>query len=394
MDVKNKVNDFKQELIRLRRDFHEHPELGFQEFRSGEIIENYLKECGCEVKRMAKTGVVGLLKGGQPGATLLMRADMDALPMTEENDVPYKSKNEGVMHSCAHDGHMAMLLVAAKILSSKKEELYGNIKFVFQPNEEDAGAKFMVEEGVLQNPKVDASLAIHLWSQIEVGKLGISEGPVMGAHDNFKIVIKGKGGHSAMPHGAIDPVIIASQIVIASQAVQTKQINVLRPTLINFSTIHAGTASNIIPESVTMTGTLRYLYAGGPDSLERPRQRLEKIVAGICETFNAQCEIEFIPSNFPVINDAKVANLVRKIGTEMVGEKNVISYVTMAGEDFSEFSVGGIPSTFYFVGVGNSEKGTDYPHHHPKFDIDEDALTIGTEMHVRTALEYLSPKNN
>lgn len=394
MDVKAKANDFKEELIRLRRDFHEHPELGFQEFRSQAIIENYLKECGLEVNRMAKTGVVALLKGEQAGPTLLMRADMDALPMTEENDVPYKSKNEGVMHSCGHDGHMAMLLVAAKILSTNKDKLYGNIKFVFQPNEEDAGAKYMVEEGVLQNPKVDACVAIHLWSQIESGKMGISEGPVMGAHENFKIVIKGKGGHSAMPHDAIDPVLIASQIVVAAQAVQTKQINVLRPTLINFSTIHAGTASNIIPESVTMTGTLRYLYAGGADTVERPRQRLEKVVAGICETFNAGHEIEFIPSNFTVINDAKVANIVKKIAVEMVGEENVAPYVTMAGEDFSEFSIEGTPSTLYFVGVGNSEKGTDYPHHHSKFNIDEDALSIGTDMHVRTALEYLSPKED
>lgn len=394
MDVRAKVNDFKEELIRFRRDFHEYPEIGFQEFRSQAIIENYLKECGLEVKSMAKTGVVALLKGEQAGPTLLMRADMDALPMTEENDVPYKSKNEGVMHSCGHDGHMAILLVAAKILSANKDKLYGNIKFVFQPNEEEAGAKYMVEEGVLQNPKVDACVAIHLWSQIESGKMGISEGPVMGAHENFKIMIKGKGGHSAMPHDAIDPVLIASQIVIAAQAVQTKQINVLRPTLINFSTIHAGTASNIIPESVTMTGTLRYLYEGGADTVEKPRQRLEKVVAGICETFNAEHEIEFIPSNFSVINDAKVANLVKKIAIEMVGEENVAPYVTMAGEDFSEFSVNDTPSTLYFVGVGNREKGTDYPHHHPKFNIDEDALRIGTEMHVRTALDYLSPKED
>ncbi|QGU94585.1 amidohydrolase [Clostridium bovifaecis] len=394
MDIKAIVNDYKGELISLRRDFHEHPELGFQEFRSQEIIENYLKECGLEVTKMAKTGVVGLLKGGQPGPTLLMRADMDALPMTEENDVPYKSKNEGVMHSCGHDGHMAMLLIAAKILSGNKEKLYGNAKFVFQPNEEDAGAKYMVEEGVLQNPKVDACVAIHLWSQIESGKMGISEGPVMGAHENFKIVIKGKGGHSAMPQDAIDPVLIASQIVLSTQAIQTKQINVLRPTLINFSTIHAGTASNIIPEMVTMTGTLRYLYEGGSDTAERPRQRIEKIVAGICETFNAKYEIEFIPSNFTVINDAKVANLVRKAAIEVVGEENIAPYVTMAGEDFSEFSVGNVPSTLYFVGAGNSKKGTDYPHHHPKFNIDEDALIIGAEMHVRTALEYLSPKKH
>ena len=392
MYIKKQIEELNDEIVMLRRDFHQHPELGFEEFRTSAIIANYLEELGLEVQRnVAKTGVVALLKGMAEGPTLLMRADMDALPITEENDVFYKSVNPGKMHACGHDGHMAMLLVAAKILSKNRDKLYGSIKFVFQPNEEDAGAKFMVEEGVLENPKVNAAVAIHLWSPIETGKMSISVGPVMGAMDIFNIVIKGKGGHTAMPQYAIDPVIVAAQIIMGAQIIQTKQINVLTPTIISFAKVNAGTSSNIIPETVEMQGTLRYLYKGGPDSIERPRERLEKIVKGICETFSTAYEIEFQTSNFTVSNDPVMTNIVRKIAIDMVGEENLVPYQTMAGEDFSEFT-NDIPSTFYFVGIGNKVKGTDYPHHHPKFDIDEDALAIGVEMHVRTALEYLSQK--
>lgn len=391
MDVKQLVSNLKEELLELRRDFHRYPELGFEEFRTQKIVIEYLNQCGLEVSKMAKTGVVGLLRGENPGPTILLRGDMDALPMTEEADVPFKSLNDGVMHSCAHDGHVAMLLVAAKILSSNKSKLHGNVKFVFQPNEEDAGAKFMVEEGVLQNPTVDACAAIHLWTPIDIGQISVTEGAVMGAHENFKIVIKGKGGHSSMPHNAIDPVLIASQVIVAAQAVTTKEISALKPTVINFSMINGGTAPNIIPEEVEMQGTLRYLYGGGPDTAEQPRERLERVVAGICQTFNAGYEIEFIPCNFPVVNDAKMASFVKSMAAEVVGQENIVPYVTMAGEDFSEFTVG-IPSTLYFVGAGNKAKNAHYPHHHPKFKIDEDSLSIGVEMHVKTALEFLSPK--
>ncbi len=393
MEIKNEINKFKDELITLRRDFHMYPELGFKEFRTQKIVEKYLKSCGLKVKRMTKTGVVALLEGDNSGQTLLMRADMDAIPIEEENDILYKSRNKGVMHACGHDGHMAMLLVAAKILSKYRGEINGNIKFVFQPNEEEAGAKYMVEDGVLENPKVDAAIGIHLWSPLEIGQISIDEGPVMGAHDNFKLTIKGKGGHTAMPHEAVDPVLIAAQIIIGAQSIQTKEINALSPTLINFSKINAGNASNVIPEVVTMEGTLRYLYEGGANSIERPRERLERVVAGICKTFNAEYEMEIIPSNFPVVNEKKMTNLVRTIALDLVGEENLVPYITMAGEDFSEFTIG-IPSTFYFVGVGNKKKETNYPHHHPKFNIDEEALIIGTEMHIRTALKYLSGETN
>lgn len=389
MDVKKQIEKLNEELISLRRDFHMYPELGFEEYRSQEKIMDYLENIGLKPEKFTKTGVVALLEGEKPGKTLLMRADMDALPIVQENEVPYKSKEEGKMHACGHDGHMAMLLVAAKILVQHKDKIKGNIKFVFQPNEEDAGAIHMVADGVLENPKVDAATAIHLWTPIEVGKISVSEGPVMGAMDIFDITIYGKGGHTAMPQEAIDPVIVAAQIIMGSQVIQTKQIDPLTPTLITFAKLNSGTASNIIPEKVEMSGTLRYLYKGGPDSIERPRERLEKVVKGICETFGTTYEINFTPSNFTVENDKELTGKIKKIASDLVGSENVVPYVTLAGEDFSEFTKD-IPSTFYFIGVGNEEKGTDYPHHHPKFDIDEDALVTGVEMHVRAALEYLS----
>lgn len=391
VDIAKEVKALEEELIHLRRDFHTYPELGYQEFRSQEIIEKYLEDLGLEVNRMTKTGVVGLLKGENPGPTLLMRADMDALPIEEETGLSFQSKNKGLMHACAHDGHMATLLIAAKILTKSKDKIHGNIKFVFQPNEEDAGAKAMVKAGVLENPKVDASIGIHIWTPVEVGQISVQEGPVMGAHDNFKVTIKGRGGHSSSPHNAIDPVIVAAQVILSAQHIETKQINALTPTVVSFSSIHAGTASNIIPEEVIMQGTLRYLYDGSDEGVEKPRVRLEKIVKGISETFGAEGEIEFYPANFTVSNHPNIANLVKKHAAEVVGEENVVPYMTMAGEDFSEFTIG-IPSTFYFIGAGNQKEGKSYPHHHPKFDIDERALSIGVEMHVRTALDYLSSK--
>lgn len=389
MDILRDISNYEDELIELRRYFHQNPELGFQEFNTqGKIIE-YLENLGLKVEKMAKTGVVALLEGSEAGKTLLLRADMDALPVTEENDFEFKSCNEGIMHACGHDAHMAMLLVAAKILTKNKDKLKGNVKFVFQPNEEDAGAYLMVEEGVLENPKVDGAMAIHIWSPIETGKMSIQEGPVMGAMDIFKLEVIGKGGHTALPQEAIDPILIASQIVVGSQSIQTKEINVLTPTIISFAKFISGTASNIIPEKVTMEGTIRYLYKGDDNSIEKPLVRFKRVVDGICKTYGADYNLEFTPSNFVVDNDSTLAQVARENASELIGGENLVSYQTMAGEDFSEFGKE-IPSCLFFVGSGNKEKGTDYPHHHPKFNIDEDALILGVQMHVMNAVKFLN----
>lgn len=389
MELEKQISQLQSELVNLRRDFHKHPELGFAEYRTNQVVSEYLEKCGLEVRTIAKTGVVALLKGAKPGPTVMLRADMDALPVQEENDVAYKSIYEGKMHACGHDGHMAMLLVAAKILAGKQKEIAGNIKFVFQPNEEDAGARIMINEGVMENPKVDAVFGIHLWSPLSSGKMGISGGAVMAAHENFCLKIKGKGGHSGTPQTAIDPILAAASVIQAVQVIQTREIDVLKPTLIIFGKIHAGTAPNIIPSSVDIEGSIRYLYDGGDQSEEQPKRRLERVIQKTCEAYRTDYELKFIPSNPPLINNDDLAVMVRTVAEQIVGKDKIAPYVCMPGEDFAEFEQEA-PGVFYFIGMGDRSKETDYPHHHPRFNIDEDVLSLGVEMHVRTALHYLA----
>jgi len=391
MDIKALVKEHNDELIELRRDLHKHPELGFKEFRTSKKVASYLKGLGLEVKEnVAETGVVGLLKGDNPGKTLMLRADMDALPIKEQNDVEYKSENEGVMHACGHDGHTSMLMVAAKILSKHKDKINGNIKFVFQPNEEGEAARRMIEEGVLENPKVDGSFGIHLWSPIESGKIAISHGAVMGGLYEFELKIKGQGGHTSAPHDAIDPIIVASNVIQNVQSIQTREIDPLKPTLIMFGQINGGTATNIIPEEVMLRGTIRYLYRDNPEGNERPKERFERIIKNVCDSHRAEYELEYIVESPPVYNNEDMVEMAYESAQEVLENKSdIVDYTNLAGEDFGEFS-DEVPSTFYFIGTGNEEKGTNFAHHHPKFNIDEDTLSLGVEMHVRSALNYLS----
>ena len=232
--IKKRIAELNNELVELRRDFHRHPELGFEEHRTAEVVEQYLQNLGLSPQRMTKTGVVAMLEGSKPQPVLLLRADMDALPVEEENDVAYKSMNSGVMHACGHDAHMAMLLVAAKILSENRSEIPGTIKFVFQPNEEIAGAIHMIADGVLENPAVDAAMGIHVWTPIPSGKIAISPGPVMGGMDVFKVTIHGKGGHTGVPEDAVDPVLAAANVIQTAQMIQTREISHLKSTIIMF----------------------------------------------------------------------------------------------------------------------------------------------------------------
>ncbi len=390
MRISNEVEALGEELVELRRDFHKHPELGLEEIRTSGKVSEYLKACGLEVRQVAETGVIGLLRGQRPGRTLLLRADMDALPIQEENDVSYKSVYDGRMHACGHDGHTAMLLVAAKILCRSKKRLQGNIKFAFEPNEENVGAVAMIEDGVLEDPSVDACLGLHLWSPIDTGKIGVSAGPVMAGMDHFELTLSGKGGHTATPQSAVDPIIAAANLIQSIQIIQTREIDVLKPTLIMFGRIQGGTASNVIPDRVTLAGTLRYLYAADETSEENPKERFRRIVENVCHGHRTDCDFSFRFGHPALINDGAMADLVRSVAGEVLdSEDNIVSFVSMAGEDFSEFAAR-VPGAFYFVGSGNEEKGTSFPHHHPRFNIDEDVLKIGVEMHVRTALRYLS----
>lgn len=389
MKIKRQVVSLNYELIKLRRDFHRHPELGLEEWVTSKTVSDYLEGLGLEVKAgIAKTGVVGLLRGREDGCTVLLRADMDALPIQEENRLSYKSVNDGKMHACGHDGHTAMLLVAAKILSQYKDEIKGNVKFVFQPSEEalPTGAKLMIEEGILEDPHVDAALGLHLFTPLESGKIGITTGPMMAGEDDFNLTIKGKGGHTGSPQSAVDPIIAAANIITATQIIQTRELGAFKPMLIMFGKIEGGTGPSIIPDKVELAGTIRYLYEGG----EEGKGRFERIIDGICKAYRTGYDLEFSQATTMLSNDPKMVELVKLAAEKVVRSQNIVSdFRTMGGEDFTAFALK-VPSAFYFIGTGNREKETDYPHHSPWFNIDEDTLSSGVEMHVRTALAYLS----
>lgn len=389
-NIKEEIALLQEELIELRRDFHMHPELGYKEHRTSKIVYDYLLDLGMEVSMMTKTGVVGLLRGGKEGKTVMLRADLDALPQEEKTGLPYQSVNKGIMHACGHDGHTAMLLVAAKILSKHKDEIYGNVKFVFQPNEEDAGALNMINEGVLENPKVDAAFGIHLWTPIESGKIGLSAGPVMAAMEEFELNIFGKGGHTSAPHTAVDTLLAACAVVQGLQSIQTREIDPLLPLTIMVGKINGGTGRNIIADKVNIGGTIRFLFKDDQRDKVILLEKIERLVKGICYASGVQYDLKFYTSNPAVMNDKNMVEYVKQSVKETYGDdNNIVPYLCLAGEDFAEFTQR-VPSAFYFIGAGNKEKGTDYPHHHPMFNIDEDALKFGVEMHVRSVLNFLA----
>ncbi|MGD8702653.1 MAG: amidohydrolase [Desulfosarcina sp.] len=391
-DISHQIEKYQDELIALRRDFHRHPELGFKEHRTAAVIESYLQDLGLTTQRMAATGVVALVEGSGPGPVLMLRADMDALPVQEENDVAYKSQNPGVMHACGHDAHMAMLLVAAKVLVGNRHAFSGTIKLVFQPNEEIAGALPMVEAGVLEHPTVDAVMGLHVWTPVESGKIGITAGPVMGGLDVFKMTIFGKGGHTGVPEDAVDPVIAAANLILTAQTIQTREISQLKSTIIMFGKLAGGTKSNIIPDKIALEGSIRFLYKGGPDSLEQPTERFVRIAEQVCHTHRCTCQIEIIHENIPLINDPEMADLARRTAAAVFGNTDaIIDNVTIASEDFSEFSER-VPGVFMFLGAGNEQKGTAVSHHNPRFDIDEAVLANGVSMYVQGALNFFNLK--
>ncbi|MFX0209402.1 MAG: M20 family metallopeptidase, partial [Candidatus Hodarchaeota archaeon] len=335
--IEDEIKNSHKELITLRRDFHKYPELGFEEFRTSDIIASYLEALGLEVKRgLAKTGVVGVLRGASSGPTLLIRSDMDALPIQEQNDIPFKSVNSGVMHACGHDAHMSMLLIASKILSRHKDKIRGTIVFAFQPNEEVAGAELMVEDGVLVEPKVDASFGLHVWSLLESGKIGVIDGPIMASSWYFKLTITGKGGHGGSPHTSVDPIICASYIIQAVQTIQTRDTSALEPTVITFGKITAGTMNIVIPENIVLEGSIRCLHEGD----ERIRERFEEIIKNICIAFRTTYELEFMCGNRLLINEGSMTRIVKSIADQVVSPENVVGEEVrmMVGEDYAEFA--------------------------------------------------------
>ncbi len=363
----------------LRRDFHENPELGFQEFRTSEIVAKELEDFGLEVKRnVGKTGVVGLVKGENPGPVLMLRFDMDALPITEANSCEYVSKNVGVMHACGHDSHTAIGITVAKIVSKNREKLKGTIKFLFQPAEEGlGGALAVIEDGALSDPKPDYCLGLHIWNDKEVGWVGVNHGPMMAGADTFEIKVVGKGGHGGMPNFAIDPILCSAQIITAIQSIVSRNVAPLDQAVVSFGSINGGTTFNVIPDSVNLTGTIRTFTSNTRDMVLK---RIETISHDVGRALG--CEVEFLVNEITpaVINNSEIASKLENIVTS----KDYISelesnYQTMGSEDFS-FYLNEVPGCFFFVGSANKEKGLSFGHHHPKFDFDEKVLPIAVSL--------------
>lgn len=388
--IKQAVAAHTDALIALRRDLHRHPELGYKEFRTAQIAEDTLRDIGCEqIRRYTGTGVAGVLKGGKPGPVLMLRADMDALPVTEETGLAYGSETPGVMHACGHDAHAAIVLTAARILSSMKDRLAGSIKFVFEPNEEEVGALAMIEEGVMDDPTVDAAAGLHVWAGLPTGVIAANTGACWAGMDHFRITVRGVAGHTATPHTAVDAILAAAHIIQGVQIMQSREQDPMLASTLVFGMIKGGTAANIITDKVELEGTIRYLFDGSDDGPYKPRVRLRELVASLAASYRAEAETEFYCSQPALINDPAMVALGREAATATLGAQALVEYASLAGEDFSEFSAR-VPSVFAMIGCGNEAIGAHYPHHHSHFAIDEAALPIGLEWMLRTAFRYLS----
>lgn len=388
IDFVAEAEALRDELIARRRDFHQHPELGFEEFRTAGIVAEVLSALDIEVQTgIAKTGVVGILEGAKDGPTILVRADMDALPIHEENATDYISTVPGKMHACGHDAHTAIGLGVAKVLAKHRDKLAGRVKFVFQPGEEGhGGAEAMIKEGVLENPRPDISLGLHVWNTSPVGSFGVVDGPVMAGASTVEITINGKGAHGALPQEGHDPVICAAQLVTALQTIVSRNVHPLDTAVLSITYIQAGTTHNVIPAQAEIQGTLRAFNLETRDYMVK---RIEELSQAIAQGMNCTAEVRVGHITEPVINDAAVGDVVRGALAKILPDAPLDNDVqTMGGEDFC-FFMKDIPSTFFFVGSANSERGLDYGHHHPRFDIDEDSLPLGVALMSAAVAEYL-----
>ncbi|MGZ9165050.1 MAG: M20 metallopeptidase family protein [Anaerolineales bacterium] len=381
----------------LRRDFHMHPELGFREIRTGGIVAKELESLGIEVtKGVGKTGVVGLLEGEKPGPTLLLRFDMDALPIVEDTGAAYASQNQGVMHACGHDGHTAIGLTVAKILNARRDELAGTIKFCFQPSEEGnngeevGGAEMMMRDGVLDSPKVDMTLALHLWNEKPLGWVGIAPGPVMAGADIFTVKVTGKGGHGAIPNATVDPIVAAANIVNALQSIVSRNVAPLETAVVSVTTIHGGTAFNVIPQEVTLEGTIRTFDNG---VRQKVIERFEQIARGVGEGLGCQIDVNIKRLTPALVNNDSVTAQVQEAARRILSESHLdtAGYITMGAEDMA-FMLEKVPGCFFFIGSNDKARHLDYGHHHPKFDFDEEALVRGAALMAAAAMDVLEER--
>jgi amidohydrolase len=391
-DFLSEATELGQQLINWRRDLHQHPELGFREVRTAAIIAEHLKELGLEVRTgVGRTGVVALLQGSRPGPTVMLRADMDALPIQEISDAPYASQTAGVMHACGHDGHVAVGLGVATLLARHARELPGQVLFVFQPAEEgEGGARAMVEDGALDDPRPEAAFGLHLWNQVPVGRVVAQSGPLMAAGDVIRITVNGKGGHGALPHEAVDAIAVSGQILSALQTIVSRNVNPQESAVLSIGTVHGGTAFNVIADKVELQGTIRTF---SPAVRETVLARLRVLLNGVTTGLGATYELAIDSVAAAVINDAAVSEVARAAAVEVVGPTAVAWHPPlMVSEDFSEFQKL-VPACYMLLGSSNPELGLDAPHHNPRFDFDERVLPVGVALLATAAARFLEERD-
>ena len=403
--IRDDILDLQASLVLWRRDFHRFPELGFKEKRTSSAIAEKLTAWGIPHQTgIAETGIVATIVGTKQGNNQILikgikktkglgkvfaiRADMDALPIQEENIISYKSQIDGLMHACGHDGHTAIALGTAKYLWEHRDRFFGTVKVIFQPAEEGpGGAKPMIAAGVLENPQVDAMIGLHLWNNLPLGTVGVRAGALMAATEYFHCKIIGRGGHGALPQQTIDSILVAAQVVNTIHTIVSRNISPLESAVISIGEFHAGTATNIIADSAQISGTVRFF---DPEVGIKLALRLEEAIAGVCAAHGATYELKYTKLYPPVINDQAIAELVRSVAENVVETPAGIvpECQTMGGEDMS-FFLEAVPGCYFFLGSANPDKGLAYPHHHPRFNFDETVLATGVEIFTRCVEKFL-----
>ncbi|MFL2941060.1 MAG: hypothetical protein BEU01_03380 [Marine Group III euryarchaeote CG-Epi4] len=393
LKIKDESKSISDWIIKIRRELHEHPELMYEEFKTSELIRRELDKLDIPYRHpIAETGVLASIGNGE-GPCVALRADMDALPIHEETEVPFRSKNDGKMHACGHDCHVSMLLGAAKLLKDKESEINGTVKLLFQPAEEGgAGGKLMREEGALESPDVERIFGLHVWPQMPTGQIGSREGTFLAATSFLDLTIKGVGGHAAVPHLTRDPVLTSAQVITNLQSIISREIDPLDSGVVSISAIHGGQAANVIPSEVKILGTLRSLTMEGLKTLQK---RVKKISENIAEAHECEAIVEYPGNDYPpTVNDSEMWEFAKGIGIEMLGEENVSDLdAVMGGEDFAYYTEK-VKGCFVVLGMNNPEIDATYSVHHPMFKADEDALHIGTALHAIFALKSLEELTN
>lgn len=389
-DYKAEAHALQDQLVAWRRDLHMHPELGFEEQRTAGLVAEHLARLGYRIYTgVAKTGVVGLLQGARPGPTVMLRFDMDALPIQERNRVEYASQTPGVMHACGHDGHVSIGLGSATLLQRHRHELAGTVKLVFQPGEEGMnGAEVMIKEGTLDDygPRPDVAFGLHLWNSLPLGQAGLAVGPTMAAADQWSLMVQGRGGHGALPHQTTDPVVATAQIISALQTIVSRNVDPEKTAVVTVGTIDGGTAFNVIPDQVQLSGTIRTFEAAIRETV---LSRLDALCQGVATGMGVKAELQIKVLTPATVNDAAATGLMQQVVQEVLGEQNVRDDLrTMGSEDMAHF-LREVPGCFMFLGSANAERGLDYPHHNPRFDFDEAALPLGVAILAETATRFL-----